>query len=209
MFASALITNQKVVGTSPSVGNNRVAVEDQPAWEFIWAPYDEQTYKAVLAEIQSGDIVLEIGAGDLRLARQLAAKSRRVEAIEIQADILALGREEPLPHNLIVHLGDALTIPFPDGITIAVLLMRHCTHYSDYVAKLRNAGCQKLITNTRWHFGIEVVQLSTPRIPFDRLELGWYACECGAAGFKPGPVEKINPEMDQVVIEVCNCPDCL
>jgi glycerol kinase len=44
-------------------------------WEQLWAPYDESTYQAVLAAIGPEDILLEIGAGDLRLAIRAAAIS--------------------------------------------------------------------------------------------------------------------------------------
>ena len=39
-------------------------------WEALWSPYDQSTYHAVLEMIQSTDVVIDIGAGDLRLARQ-------------------------------------------------------------------------------------------------------------------------------------------
>lgn len=209
MSASHVIPGLNILEAGEDSFTRRGAVNNQVDWESLWAPYDEPTYQAVLAEIQPNDFVLEIGAGDLRLARRLAAKARRVEAVEIQTGVLAAGTREPIPSNLIVHQADALTMPFPGGLISAVLLMRHCTHYSEYVARLRNVGCQRLITNARWHFGVEVIQLYTPRIPFDWLELGWYGCECGAAGFKSGPIEKYGQKIDTIVIEVCNCPNCL
>ncbi len=44
----------------------------EAAWEAMWAPYDEATYGAALAQIAADDVVLDIGAGDLRLARRAA-----------------------------------------------------------------------------------------------------------------------------------------
>ncbi len=47
-------------------------LRDLDPWEARWAPYDEATYAAVLAAIRPDDVVLDIGAGDLRLARRMA-----------------------------------------------------------------------------------------------------------------------------------------
>ena len=38
-------------------------------WELHWAPYDPATYQMVLEQLLPDDVVLDIGAGDLRLAR--------------------------------------------------------------------------------------------------------------------------------------------
>ncbi len=93
-------------------------------------------------------------------------------------------------------------------MTVAVLLMRHCTHYALYVEKLRAAGCRRLITNARWGMGVEVIDLS-PGVPFDSVGMGWYACRrCGAVGF----VEKVAAQVDKATIEnvsdVEGCPAC-
>ena len=58
-------------------------------WEAAFAPYDEETYRAVLAQITPHDVVLDIGAGDLRLTRRVAAIARRVYAIERDPAVLA------------------------------------------------------------------------------------------------------------------------
>ncbi len=54
-------------------------------WERLWAPYDEPTYQSVLDKILPTDVVLDIGAGDLRFARKAARISRRIYALEISA----------------------------------------------------------------------------------------------------------------------------
>ena len=57
-------------------------------WEARWAPYDEPTYQTVLQAIRPDDLVLDIGAGDLRLACRMAAVCRGVIAIERQPALL-------------------------------------------------------------------------------------------------------------------------
>jgi hypothetical protein len=181
------------------------------SWESLWAPYSETCYRAVLSEISPEDTLLEIGAGDLRLARRMADIARWVYAIEIQKALL---EEKPnpavtRPNNLEVIHGDARTIPFPPGITAAILLMRHCSHFDLYVKKLLAAGCNRLITNARWGDGVEVIELNTPRQSFDEMEIGWYACLCGTTGFKTGPLELLEAETTLSVAEVHNCPRCI
>ena len=176
-------------------------------WEALWAPYDEPTYAAVLAAVHPDDVVLEIGAGDLRLARRLAGAARQVIAWERQTAVLpSLSR--PLPTNLIVQTVDARYAPMPEQVTTAVLLMRHCQHFHLYTNKLRAAGCDRLITNARWGMGVETIQLRLPRMLYRTAPMGWYGCWCGAAGFKHGPVERFTAEMETAVHEVIDCPTC-
>lgn len=172
-------------------------------WEAAWAPYDEATYGAALAFLQPDDVVLDIGAGDLRFARRAAARVRRVIAIEQRPERLA-GRR---PCNLTVICDNALTWPFPPGLTVGVLLMRHCRHFAHYIARLRGVGCRQLITNARWGMGVECVSLA-PQPSFAASGPGWYACLCGAVGFKPGPPESITPIVLQRVYALENCPAC-
>jgi rubredoxin len=86
--------------------------------------------------------------------------------------------------------------------------MRHCNHFTEYAAKLRQLGCQKLITNARWHLAVETIALQAPGVKFSELQIGWYACRCGATGFKSGAVELITPETDEIIYEIIDCPKC-
>jgi hypothetical protein len=186
-------------------------IMDDAAWEALWAPYDQPTYQAVVDKLAPNDIILEIGAGDLRLSKQMAKLTRTVYAIEIQE--LPLNQAfnsmyEHLPGNLIVIHGDACSLPFPSGITIGVLLMRHCIHFQLYASKLIKARCQMLITNARWRMGVEAISLQEPRVPFDKVSMGWYACYCGAVGFIPGPVGLLTPDLEAIIHEVVDCPRC-
>lgn len=178
-------------------------------WEALWAPYDEDTYTAVLAAVGPDDVVLEIGAGDLRLARRLAAVARHVIAWELRPELLARALAAgPLPPNLIAIETDARGEPVPRGVTCAVLLMRHCTHFALYVARLRAAGCRRLITNARWRTGVEVVDLG-PGAPFESVKVGWYACRrCGAVGFAGEDPTQVDEAALERVLDVEGCPAC-
>lgn len=252
--------NGRVAGASPD------ARQPLSEWEARWAPYDEATYAAVLAAIRPDDVVLDIGAGDLRLARRMAKVARRVIAWEIQPELLKAavqgtiasrkGADSPLPaaavhgtalsrtghdsssrirdpaartddphritgptgagfannfaasQRLIAVCTDARTEPVPPGVTVAVLLMRHCTHYALYVEKLRAAGCRRLITNARWGMGVEVIDLG-PGPPFDSVGAGWYACRlCGATGWAGEDPAAATEATLTSVTDVEGCPVC-
>ncbi len=186
--------------------------EVDKSWENRWAPYDEATYQVVLDAIHPDDVVLEIGAGDLRLARRLAPLAKEVYAVERQLPLLSLVQQEPggeFPPNLKVIWGDARTIPFPEGITTAVLLMRHCTHFRLYWDKLSAAGARRIFTNARWRMAVEVIDLVQSRSPLESVKFGWYGCWCGSIGFIPGNPDLLTPGVLTRVHEVAGCPHCL
>lgn len=174
-------------------------------WESLWAPYDEPTYQQVLRFIHPDDVVVEFGAGDGRLAARLAQVCGFVYAIEQQVAILD---KAPPIQNICYILADARCYPLPRGLTVGVLMMRHCQHYEIYASKLRQAGVARLITNARWRMGVEEVLLNQTLIHYQSFELGWYACQCGHTGFKSGRVEKLTPQSESVVYEVGDCPVC-
>ena len=131
-------------------------------WEAAFAPYDEGAYRAVLAQIAPHDVVLDIGAGDLRLTKRVAAMARRVYAIERDPVVLARSDRGSWPPNLIVICADALATSFPTDVTTAILLMRHCTreHFAAYLQRLSALRrCQRLITNARWKMDVEVIDV--------------------------------------------------
>jgi hypothetical protein len=183
-----------------------VALSDS-AWETMYAPYDQATYQAVLDQLSPSDIILDIGAGDLRLARQMARIARKIYAVEIDAQLLDLAG--PLPSNLIPIHADARELDFPCDITTGVLLMRHCTCFGSYSGKLRRSGATRLITNARWRMDVEVVDLLVQRKPFREIGTGWYACDCGRTGFKEGPMEHWSFELDKIINKVYSCPNCI
>lgn len=174
-------------------------------WEAGWATYDEATYQTALSYVRPNDVVLDIGAGDLSLTRRIAEIARQVYAIEMQPDLLA--RQAALPDNLTVLCADARTVSWPEGITLGVLLMRHCTHVGLYAARLRAKGCRRLVTNARWGMDVELVDLE-PRRDWYSVEIGWYACLCGQVGFVTGPPDLLTEARMWQVAEVEQCPDC-
>jgi ribosomal RNA adenine dimethylase len=180
------------------------------AWEAMYSPYDQPTYQVVLDLLKPEDVVLDIGAGDLRLSQQMASITQKVYAIEINTFVLDKGltSRDSLPANLIPIRSDARTFAFPTDTTVGVLMMRHCTHFRLYSEKLRMAGARRLITNARWHMSVEEVDLLVERISSRDMGLGWYACFCGAIGFNEGSAEGWSTEMDRVIHEVADCPRC-
>ncbi|MGD2164837.1 MAG: rRNA adenine N-6-methyltransferase family protein [Anaerolineae bacterium] len=175
-------------------------------WEGRFSPQGSRIYDSVLAQIHPDDVVLDIGAGDLRLALRMAGRARRVYAVEVNPLIVShalriIGLD--LPRNLYVICANALDFSFPSDVTVAVLLMRHCQHVQEYIRSLRGAGCGRLLTNARWKTGVESIDLAAPDLAFDDLHEGWYACRCGATGYV-GTGEK----PDAVPIEVASCPAC-
>jgi hypothetical protein len=176
----------------------------EPQWEAAWAPYDETTYAAALEFLGPDDSVLDIGAGDLRFARRAAERARAVIAIEQRSELL----NPPYPLNLTVICADALAVPFPEGISVGVLLMRHCQHFAEYVFKLRAVGAKRLITNARWRVGVEHIAFDQPRVSFENLDAGWFACLCGATGFVSRSLGAINDEALERVSQVASCPNC-
>ncbi len=177
-------------------------------WERLWAPYDESTYQAVLGQVRASDVVLEIGAGDFRLAYRLAAKARHVLAIELNPTLGSVAQNRSRPHNLTIIKADAYQYPFPADLTLGVLLMRHCRHFGIIADKLSAIACPRLITNARWGYHVEVVDLTVQRLHYSDLSIGWYACWCGATGFIPGPAKQLTPNLEQTIVEVKDCPQC-
>ena len=181
-----------------------LATQALSSWEGRWSPYDDVTYQAALNLVERDDVVLDIGAGDLRFARRAAEKAKRVYAIERNRSLLAQDASE----NVILIKKDARFVSFPTDITVAVLLMRHCTHFQRYAEKLKAVGCTRLITNARWGMGVECVELFGERLLFTAVSLGWYACWCGATGFVPGPPEMLDTTIESTILEVKSCPKC-
>lgn len=180
-------------------------------WESWWAPYDEETYCFVLEAAHRDDIVIDIGAGDLRLALRMAPRVQRVYAVERNPVVLQRSqRWRTACDNLVVVCADALAWTMPSDVTLAVLLMRHCTrdHFATYVQRLKSVGCRRLITNARWGMAVEIIDLQCQR-PYDLRRTGWYACHCGTVGFNAPEIDQITSETVSDVADVVKCPHCM
>ncbi len=178
-------------------------------WEAWYAPYDESVYNFVLERLAPDDVVLDIGAGDFRFALAASGRARKVYAVEVHSHLVAdfLHRAgERLPPNLLVVCANALDLPVPPDVTTGVLLVRHTVHFRDFFEKLRAAGARRLFTNARWHLAVEEVDLQARRVNFDSAPPGWYACACGAVGFKEP--ESPDFEITDEIHEVVQCPHC-
>lgn len=181
-------------------------LHDLVDWEGWFSPYALEVYRAVLDYIASDDVVLEIGAGDLRLALRMAERVQRVYAVEVNPLVVGPALETIglcMPRNLHVMCANALDVPVPSDITVAVLLMRHCRHFGQYFDRLQAAGCRRLLTNARWKEGVEVVDLEAPRLPLEQVYEGWYACRCGAVGYVGS-----GARVDAPPVEVAACLAC-
>ncbi len=172
-------------------------------WELAFAPYDAATYTAALGFLRPEDVVLDIGAGDGRFARLAAARVRQVIAVDINPALFPAD----LPANVRPVCADARTWPFPAGVTVGVLLMRHCTHFALYAQKLHALGCTRLITNARWGMDVECVALNTT-LPYRHAPDGWFACLCGQVGFKAQALTPDNTAVNRIS-QLAHCPACL
>lgn len=176
-------------------------------WEPCYHPSNEEVIEKILKTISPSDIVLDIGAGNLSFSLRIAQKAKKVLAIEVNPLIVSKGLEEigfKIPRNLFVICANALDFPFPKGVSVAILMMRHCQHFSRYFSKLEEIDCRFLITNARFKTEFERIDLRAPRIPFSQFPGGWFACRCGGVGFKDGG----NPG-EHTPVEVNGCPNCL
>lgn len=162
----------------------------------------------VLACARPDDVVLEIGAGDYRLARKLADKCQFVYGLELNPNLVRRARAELEIDNLAIIEGDAYSSWFPDDISMAVLLMRHCRQFGLLAAKLVESGCNRLVTNARWGMGVEEIDLTKPRVSYSEVDLGWTGCWCGAINFVEGPAQLLFAARESQVIEVYDCPNC-
>jgi len=182
------------------------ASHDLSEWEGWFSPYDEEVHSQVLQNVDECDEVLDLGAGDLRLALRMAERVQRVYAVEVSPIVLGAALREigfALPRNLHVICANALDVAIPPGVTVAVLLMRHCHHFSEYFDRLQAAGCSRLITNARWKNGVELIDLTRSRVCFDRVQEGWFACRCGAVGYVG-----LGERSQTLPVEVSHCPTC-
>ena len=175
-------------------------------WESWFHPGEPGDHGQVLARLRHADVVLDLGAGDLQLALQMAGSVSRVYAVELNPLLVSQALAHvglDLPRNVHVVCANFLDFPFPPGVTVGVLLMRHCQHFRILFERLTASGCQRLLTNARWKSGVEEIDLFARRAAFEELVEGWYACRCGAVGYVGQGEQPLGAP-----VEVEGCPAC-
>ncbi len=114
---------------------------------------DVEFYPFVLENLEANDVVLDLGAGDLRLDILMAERVKRVYAVEVNPILVGRALQVigyDLPRNLIVICANLFDIETPKDVTVVVILMRHCTRQEEIFRRFKKF---KIITN----FGGELI----------------------------------------------------
>lgn len=88
---------------------------------------DRSLYSKAVEAVRSGDVVFDVGAGDLRLDLALSERVRKVYAVEI--DPVLLGRALDvigyrLPLNVVPICADGLKLNLPSDVSVVLALIR-------------------------------------------------------------------------------------
>lgn len=94
------------------------------------------------AALQSGERVLDLACGTGIVARQaapLVGASGQVAALDINPAMLGVARSRPIPSGAAItwHEGNAMALPFSDGVFDLVLCQHGLQFFSDRAAALR------------------------------------------------------------------------
>jgi len=96
-----------------------------------WFLPERRFYAKVLANIESDDVILDVGAGNFALDFLMAEKAKKVYAMEINPIIVKDALDvigSSLPSNLTLICGNALDFPVPRDVNTIVILMKHFIH---------------------------------------------------------------------------------
>jgi len=108
---------------------------------------DVECYPFVLENLNSNDVVLDLGAGDLRLDILMAEKVKKVYAVEVNPILVGRALQiigYDMPRNLIVICSNLFDIEPPKDVTVVVILMRHCTRQEEIFKRYKKF---KIISN--------------------------------------------------------------
>lgn len=92
--------------------------------QAMWVP-QTQNYGEMLRRLRPGDVVCDMGAGDLRFALMASQKCRKVYAVEFNPTIIAdalriIGYD--IPRNMVVICCDWTDIVVPSDVTVVTCL---------------------------------------------------------------------------------------
>lgn len=85
-------------------------------------------YDIVLSMLRGSDVVLDVGAGDLRFALLASRKVRKIYAVEVDPKIMSSALRiisYDLPRNVIPICADARDVALPSDVTVITCLMIH------------------------------------------------------------------------------------
>lgn len=91
----------------------------------MWVPHVEQ-YDEALAGVAPGDVVCDMGAGDLRFAVRACERASKVYAVEANPQAVALALDVlgyEVPRNLVVVCADWWLFPVPPDVTVVTCLV--------------------------------------------------------------------------------------
>ncbi|MBD9480070.1 class I SAM-dependent methyltransferase [Pseudoxanthomonas sp. PXM02] len=94
---------------------------DKPVWAA-----EDRAVRDYLSSLSPGARVLDVPFGTGRFAPVYLERGLQVAGIDISADMLSVAREEfgPAIDHMDIRVGDALSLPFEDGVFDAVVSIR-------------------------------------------------------------------------------------
>lgn len=162
---------------------------------------DPRFAERVAGALPEEAFVIEIGAGTGSLTHALAARSRRVVALEIDRDLVAALRERfTETKNVDVREADALAFPFGDELAAQAPPRALCGNLPYYIT---TPLVERMVESSdRWETAVLMVQREyaqrlaarpgTPDYGSLTLYVGYHCAveklfDVGAAGFYPAP----------------------
>lgn len=97
--------------------------------ELFFVPED-WLYDEVLEQLNKDDVVMDMGAGDLRLSLLMAEKVKKVYAIEINHQVVSYALDVisyDIPPNLDIIVGSMFDYEIPSDVTTIVVLVKNIT----------------------------------------------------------------------------------
>lgn len=170
---------------------------------FLAAP--EFIYELAEALPLKGELVLEIGAGDGRVTRELASKARKVVAVEIDSDLIPI-LEKGLRkfRNVEIVRGDALALDYSPYKFIVGSLPYHVA--SPILFRIVSSGFRQAALVLQAEFAKRLVAKPNSS-DYSRLTvMVQAACDCEIIGFIPKECFDPIPKVDSVIVKLTAKP---